>query len=139
MLFDRKARMIERVLIVEDEPLVAFDSEHFLIEQGYQVVATVDSVAQALAVIAAEQIDLVLADVSLSDDGDGVAVAQAAHARGIATLFVTGACPPDARQFAIGCLAKPYGHRQLRQVIDTVQAVMRGETPEQLPAGLSLY
>ncbi|WP_414903064.1 response regulator [Sphingomonas flavalba] len=131
--------MIERVLIVEDEPLIAFDSEHFLIEQGYHVVATVDSVAQALAVIETEPIDLVLADVALSNNGDGMAVARAAHARGIATLFVTGACPPEARQFAVGCLMKPYGHRQLRQVIDAVQAVMRGEAPEHIPAGLSLY
>lgn len=139
MLFDRKTRLIERILIVEDEPLVAFDNEHFLVEHGYTVVATVDTVAHALAVIAAERVDLVLADVILSGDGDGVAVARAAHARGIPTLFVTGTCPAEAQQFAVGCLMKPYAQRQLRAAIAAVQAVMQGAAPAQLPSGFSLY
>jgi CheY-like chemotaxis protein len=40
MLFGKRERAIRRILIVEDEPLVAFDNEHLLRECGYEVVAT---------------------------------------------------------------------------------------------------
>ena len=46
MLFERQSHTLRRLLIVEDEPLVAFDNEHVLTDAGYQVVATVDGVAE---------------------------------------------------------------------------------------------
>ena len=54
MLFGKRERLIRRILIVEDEPLVAFDNEHTLTDAGYEVVATVDSYADAAEVIEAE-------------------------------------------------------------------------------------
>jgi response regulator of citrate/malate metabolism len=82
MVFARKKRRIQRLLVVEDEPLVAFDNEYFLRDSGFEIVATVDSIADALAVIArGDAIDLVLADVNLAD-GSGIQVAQAAHDKG---------------------------------------------------------
>lgn len=140
MLFGKKKRRIERLLIVEDEPLVAFDTEHFLTGEGFAILATVDSVADALAAIAAaEEIDLVLADVNLSD-GSGVEVARAAQARGVAVLFVTGRCPIEARALAAGCLAKPYAQRDLLIAIDAIDAVLGGgKVPRRLPGGLSLF
>ena len=48
MMFGRKKRRITRILIVEDEPLVAFDTEHFLREEEFEIVATVDSVVDAM-------------------------------------------------------------------------------------------
>jgi DNA-binding response OmpR family regulator len=139
MLFAKKKRLIERVLLVEDEPLVAFDTEHFLGSEGFEVVATVDSVADALAVVARDEaIDLVLVDVNLSD-GSGVAVAQAAHARGVQVLFVTGNCPGDARKLAAGCLAKPYPQRDLLAAITAIEAVMGGKKPRKSPGSFSLF
>ncbi|MEI9851732.1 MAG: response regulator [Sphingomonas sp.] len=139
MIFRRKKRRIERVLIVEDEPLVAFETEHFLGESGFEIAATVDSVASAAAVIATDdEIDLVLVDVSLSD-GSGIEVARAAHARGVQVLFVTGNCPGDARALAAGCLAKPYPPRDLLAAIDAIEAVLYGREPKRLPGGFSLF
>lgn len=140
MIFGRgKKRRIERLLIVEDEPLVAFDTEHFLGDAGFQIVATVDSVADALRVIGeGAEIDLVLVDVSLAD-GSGIAVAQAAKARGIQVLFVTGNCPGEARALAAGCLSKPYPQRDLLAAIDAIEAVIDGNTPKRLPNGFSLF
>lgn len=140
MLFGgKKKRLMERLLIVEDEPLVAFDNEHFLRGEGFEIVATVDSVADAMAALAeAEEIDLVLVDVSLSD-GSGIEVAQVAHARGIPVLFVTGNCPGEARALAAGCLAKPYPQRDLLAAITAIEAVSEGKKPRKLPGGLSLF
>jgi DNA-binding response OmpR family regulator len=140
MLFGKKKRRIERLLVVEDEPLVAFDTEHFLDAEGFEIVATVDTVADALRVIGEEdqEIDLVLVDVSLSD-GSGIDVAQAAHERGFPVLFVTGNCPGEARALAAGCLSKPYPQRDLLAAIDAIEAVTEGKKPKRLPNSFSLF
>ena len=139
MRLGRKKRTITLVLVVEDEPLVAFDTEHLLGDAGYSVVDTVDRVADAVAVLARQEpLDLVLVDVRLAD-GDGVEVARAAHARGIAVLFVTGSCPIDGRALADGCLAKPYASRDLLLAIEAIDQVRQGERPRKLPSGLSLF
>jgi CheY-like chemotaxis protein len=140
MVFGRRERRITRVLVVEDEPLVAFDTEHFLIGEGYEIVATLDTVADAVAVIEGEeQVDLVLVDVSLSD-GSGVDVARTAHARGVPVVFVTGNCPGEARALAVGCLAKPYAQRDLLAAIVAVDRVIAGEKPpRRLPASFALF
>ncbi|MDB5690471.1 MAG: hypothetical protein JWL91_2347 [Sphingomonas bacterium] len=138
MLFGKRARTIHRLLIVEDEPLVAFDNEHFLTDKGFEVVATVDTVADALAAIGTHAIDLILADVNLSD-GNGIDVAHAARAKGIPVLFVTGACPIEAQAVSLGCLAKPYAQRDLIDALDALDASIAGKPPKRLPRGLSLY
>jgi len=139
MLFDSRARTINRLLIVEDEPLVAFDTEHGLSEAGYEIVATVDRVEDALRVIEQEELDLVLADVALSEDGNGIEVAKEAGRKGVAVLFVTALCPIEAQQFAVGCLAKPYRPRDLLVALEAIEAQRQGKRMRRLPEGLSLY
>ncbi|HEX8654556.1 MAG TPA: response regulator [Allosphingosinicella sp.] len=140
MLFSKRERLIRRILVVEDEPLVAFDNEHSLGEAGYEVVATVDSLADAQAVIESEeQIDLVLTDIKLNGDGDGTDVARVARGRGIPVLFVTGACPEGAQSLAIGCLAKPYTDKVLKAALDCLDDVLQGKEVKKLPPQLSLY
>lgn len=139
MIFGKKARAIRHILVVEDEPLVAFDNETMLRDAGYEVVATVDTVADALRVIAqAEGLDLVMADIRLSD-GSGVTVAEAARKRGVAVLFVTGDCPTEYRELAIGCLMKPYSERVLKSALDAVDAVLRGEAVKKAPDELTMF
>ena len=48
MLFGKRKRVVKRILIVEDEPLIAFDNETMLADEGYEVVATVDTFAEAI-------------------------------------------------------------------------------------------
>ncbi|QUT07997.1 response regulator [Sphingobium phenoxybenzoativorans] len=139
MFFGKDRRVVHQILVVEDEPLVAFDNEHFLTHAGYVVVDTVDSLGHAQSVLASQVIDLVIADVNLSGNRDGIAVATEAHRRGIAVLFVTGSCPADARHLAYGCLAKPYSQRDLLSAIEVVDAIMRGAKVPRLPRGLSLF
>ena len=102
MLFGKRERAISRILIVEDEPLVAFDNEHSLGEAGYEVVATVDTLADAVRVLAEQEIDLVLSDIVLRGDGDGMDVARAAAAKNVPVLFVTGNAPVEARSLGVG-------------------------------------
>lgn len=131
--------MISRLLVVEDEPLVAFDTEYLLREEGYDIVATVDRVTDALAVIDDGQaIDLVLVDVNLAD-GSGIEVARAARGRSIPVMFVTGACPVEAQELAIACLSKPYGQRDMLAAVGAVDAAVQGRAPKRLPSGFQLF
>lgn len=139
MLFGHDDRIIRRILIVEDEPLIAFDNEHLLTHAGYQVVDTVESYAHAELVIKSTEIDLVLADIRLQGKRTGVDVAQLAHDRGIAVLFVTGNPPVDARHLAVGCLTKPYAPRELLASIEAVNTMMAGASPARLPQALMLF
>lgn len=139
MLFGKRERAINRILIVEDEALIAFDNEHLLGEEGYEVVATVDTLEEAVRVLGEEQVDLVLSDIKLRGDGDGMDVARAAAAKNVPVLFVTGNCPIEARSLAIGCLAKPYSDKILKNALDALDKTLRGESVKKVPAGLSIY
>lgn len=139
MLFGHDDRIITKILIVEDEPLVAFDNEHLLAQAGYQVVDTVDSYAHAELVIRSADIDLVLADVRLRGRRTGVDVAQLARDRNVSVLFVTANCPTEARHLAVGCLVKPYAPKELLAAIDAIDAIMAGGSPARLPQALMLF
>ncbi|MDR6789511.1 DNA-binding response OmpR family regulator [Sphingomonas sp. BE138] len=139
MLFGRRQRSIEKLLVVEDEPLVAFDTEYLLSDNGFTVVATVDRVADAVRLIeGGVAIDLILVDVNLAD-GSGIDVARAAATRGMPVLFVTGACPVEAETVAIGCLTKPYTQRDLLGSIGAIEMQVEGKPPPRVPGGLRLF
>jgi DNA-binding response OmpR family regulator len=139
MLFGKRQRVIRRILVVEDEPLVAFDNEHLLGEAGYTVVGTVDTLADATRMIEDEQIDLILSDITLSGDGNGLDVARAAAAKGIPVLFVTGDPPLEAQELGVGCLAKPYNDKGLKAALEALDERLQGRRVKRLPAGLSFY
>ncbi len=105
MLFGKRNRIVKRILIVEDEPLTAFDNEVMLADLGYDVVATLDSFEQATALLDREDVDLVLSDLRLSGPHSGLDLASAAKERGIPVLFSTGhEIPDEGRAVAVGCL-----------------------------------
>jgi DNA-binding response OmpR family regulator len=138
MLFGRRKQLVKRILVVEDEPLTAFENENVLGDAGYEIVATVDDLEEALAVLDREEIDLILSDVRLRDDQTGIHLARAARERGVPTLFATGHSDPEACAIAVGCLMKPYTERQLCKAIESVDRHLQGETVKP-PKGLELF
>ena len=138
-MFGRRKSKVKRILIVEDEPLVAFDNEHFLRDAGYEIIATVDTVPAAVAHLASDKPDLVLSDVSLSAGGTGIDIARAAQETGVPLVFVTGANLDGEAKLAIGLLAKPYNQRDLLATIEAVEAKLGGAKPKRLPKGLTLF
>jgi CheY-like chemotaxis protein len=138
MLFGRRKQLVKRILVVEDEPLTAFENENVLGDAGYEVVATVDDLDEALRVLEREQVDLILSDVRLRRQQTGIHLARAAKERGIPTLFATGSSYPGASDIAVGCLMKPYTERQLCKAIESVDRHLQGEKVKP-PKGLELF
>lgn len=64
-----------KVLIVEDEPLIADDIADRLEKNGYEVVGIADTAAKALAIIGREKPDMALLDVNIEGDTDGIDLA----------------------------------------------------------------
>jgi len=88
MLFGKRERIVNRILIVEDEPLTAFDNETMIADAGYEVVATLDRYSDAVATLDKEKVDLILCDVRLTGERSGIDLAQVAKNRGIPVLFL---------------------------------------------------
>ena len=63
---------MNRVMVVEDEHLVAYDIAASLSSMGYDVTATAASAEECLRHAATERPDLVLMDIHLSGEADGV-------------------------------------------------------------------
>ena len=80
----------QRILLVEDEPLIAMMLEDFLDALGKTLAGTADSVAPALALIEAGGIDAAILDVNLRAGEQSWPVADALAARGIPFVFATG-------------------------------------------------
>ena len=138
MLFGKRKRIVKRVLIIEDEPLQAFDNEMILRDCGLEVVATHDDFEEAIASLDREQVDLILSDVRLRGDRTGIDLAQEAKKRGIPLLFITGYPPDNAHELAIGCLLKPYNDRAMRRALDEIDKHLEGK-PTKPPKGLQLF
>lgn len=153
MLFSKRKRVVKRILIVEDEPLVAFDNETMVADAGYEVVATVDEYDDAVEVLNSELeelppsgdededprgIDLILTDISLAGDKTGYDLAREAKRRGVPVLFVTATAPDGAEDLALGYLLKPYQERTLRGALKAIDRKLLGEKVPKVD-GLVLY
>lgn len=105
-------------LLVEDQALIALALEASLEESGFQVAATVNSVATALDWLQHHEPDLVLLDVMLKD-GPALPVARALKARGIPFAIYSGLPPePHAAEFRDApWLEKPVSRAQLTDVL----------------------
>jgi len=138
MLFGKRNRRVKRILIVEDEPLTAFDNENMLSDAGYEIVGTVDDFSEALRILDGEGADLVLSDVRIRSQQNGIDLAAHARELGVPTLFATGHAYPHAAEVAVGCLAKPYSERQLLKAVECVDRHLQGEKVKP-PKGLKLF
>jgi CheY-like chemotaxis protein len=107
-----------RILVVEDDVLIALDVERVLLQEGCTVAGPAGTVERALQEIAAGGIDAGLLDVSLGRE-KVFPVADALAAAGIPFVLVTGhaqdALPPAHRAHPV--LGKPYGRADLVEAL----------------------
>lgn len=110
-----------RVMIVEDQALLAMELELVLGESGCDVVGCAMDKASAFAIADRERPDLALIDVNLLDGMTGPQVAQRLVSDyGSAVVFLT-ANPeqiPDGFAGALGAVSKPFDEATIRAVVD---------------------
>lgn len=122
-----------RILIAEDEPVIAADLQSCLRRLGYDVVATPDNGQEALEQALTLQPDLVLLDIVLGGGIDGIQVATRLGAESeIPVVFVTSHADERtlrrARETApFGYVLKPFEPRALQAAIEIALHRSRSE------------
>ncbi len=106
------------ILIAEDEPLISMMLEDFLDSSGHTVVATVDSVRDAMARVAEGGFDLAILDVHLHGEEVWPVADRLADA-GIPFLIASGGSVHPAPQAHAGApqLAKPFTMDSVAQAL----------------------
>ena len=117
-----------KILIVEDEPIVAHGLAVVLADAGHQVVGIASDEATAVKHAAAADPELVLMDIKLANNSDGIETAQLMRARAaVAVVFVSAYLDHSTRQRAatvhlVGYLLKPYSPDQLLKTLAAAAA-----------------
>jgi CheY-like chemotaxis protein len=84
------SQLASRVLIIEDEPIIALDLENLVTELGHKVVAVAATKDDAVAKAKSERPGLVLADINLGEGGSGIdAVSEILASFDIPVIFIT--------------------------------------------------
>ena len=79
-----------RVLIIEDEPIIALDIEALVKELGHEVTSVARTRTQAVAAAKADPPGLILADIRLADESSGIdAVADILAVHDVPVIFIT--------------------------------------------------
>ena len=107
-----------RILVVEDEMLVAMNLEDMLIDLGHEVAGVAARLGAALALAREGAFDLAMLDVNLAGE-DSFAVADLLAERGIPFVFATGYGGDGIRgdHSAAPVLQKPFDSRHLAEAL----------------------
>jgi CheY-like chemotaxis protein len=113
-----------RILIVEDETVVAMRLEDLVQDLGHVVVGTVASHATAVAAAEASRPDLALMDINLGRGGNGIEAALELRRRfDVPSVFLSAyLSSPSVREWAqvaqpLGFVPKPYTERHIEAAL----------------------
>jgi DNA-binding response OmpR family regulator len=129
-----------KVLIVEDDLMLADFSEEILVEHGYAVSGIARTVSEAIALARHSMPDLVILDLRLADGGLGTEVADQLSELGRpGILYVTGNMSQVALNHGDACLAKPYRSVDLLRGLEIVaEIVATGKAHPPFPQGIQV-
>lgn len=131
-----------KVLIAEDDLMIADLAEEILIDEGYEVCGIARTVAEAVALASQHQPDLAILDLRLADGGLGTEIAaQLLPLRKLGILYATGNMSQVALTTANGdaCLSKPYSSADLLSGLKIVaEIVATGKAHPPYPQGFQL-
>jgi CheY-like chemotaxis protein/DNA-directed RNA polymerase specialized sigma24 family protein len=126
---DMQAQEPTRILIIEDEPVIALDVANTVRQDGHTVVGIATTRAEAVELAARTRPGLVLADIKLADDSSGLdAVNQILRDHAMPVIFIT-AFPErllsGERPEPILLITKPFDHDILRVSISQALTMRR--------------
>jgi PAS domain S-box-containing protein len=125
-----------KLLIVEDESIVAMDIKHRAESLGYEVTAITPSGEDAIELVKKNQVDLVLMDIVLKGEMDGIEAAQKIHdGFDIPVLYLTAYSDEETLKRAkitepFGYIIKPFEDRELHSAVEI--AIYKNEMERKL-------
>lgn len=134
--------MTARILIIEDEALVAMELRFVLEDLGHEVVATVADAKSAREAAAENDVDLALVDIHLSDGPTGIELGRdLGQEMGVTVLFMTAnpGMVRDGVAGTIGVLSKPTDERAVQTAVDYALGRREGRPVEYAPPELHLF
>ncbi|HEY2658292.1 MAG TPA: response regulator [Caulobacteraceae bacterium] len=119
----------DHILVVDDEYLIAEGLKLQVEEMGITVCGTAATAAEAIALAQQHRPSIILMDVRLQGDRDGVDASLAIHYTvGSKVIFITGSREPATmdriqRDHPAAVLFKPVSDWQLRNAIETAKSL----------------
>lgn len=109
-----------RVLVVEDEPIVAMCLEDILEALGCTTIGPASRLSEGLALAGNEPIDAAILDINLSGERS-TAIAETLRTRGIPFAFASGyGTPPEGFGAEIPMIEKPYREAEVRAALEQI-------------------
>ncbi len=115
--------MTMRIMVVEDDALIALDMVSLLEDLGHEVIAEAADALTAWELAEGDKPDVALVDIRLARNTDGGQLALKLYDQlGIRSLFISGSITDDFRSAMaginpIGFLGKPVTHRTLSDAL----------------------
>lgn len=131
-----------RILIVEDESLVAMDMERMLLGLGYEVLPNVNSYDDAMLALNTNKPDLVLLDINLNDTKTGIDLSkQIQQQYKIPFIYLTSHSDKATMDEALvtkpyGYLLKPFDADDLYAAIEVAMSNFMGQAIHNEDSGL---
>ena len=131
---------MSKVLIVDDDFMIADCLEEVLIDAGHEVCGIAGNVAEAVALGRRHRPDLAVVDLRLASGDLGTEVAAALRPLGVGVLYSTGNPGHPILKDAVGegCIAKPYTAASIVAALRVVSQQMAKLPLSALPLGFKL-
>lgn len=131
-----------RVVLVEDNAVLALLAEEALAAANHSVVGSTGAEDEAVDLVLQHRPDLVLLDLRLSAGSGSRALKRIRERDDVPCLLVTSSTK-EARELARNCLGilhKPFDLNSLVAAVDAVETLMKGEEiDEEVPVELELF
>jgi len=120
---ERRAARALRVMLVEDEVIVAWDIAETVKRLGYTIVGTADTAEQAIRLAETAAPDLILMDIRLNGTPDGIEAARVIRERtGLGVIYLTAHADLATMERAaatapVGYVFKPFTEEVLRTAL----------------------
>lgn len=131
-----------RVLVAEDDALIAMMLCDALIDGGHTVLGPAVTIADALSLCGAASPDLAVLDINLAQGDKGTDLAHLLFLRwGVWSLFASGQADEarQAKDVALGYIAKPYDPDLVLRSVEIVRLALDGQVLPPPPEGLEWF
>lgn len=121
-----------KILIVEDEPLIAEDIRELLSQVNYQVVGVAFNKEDAFSLLQTTQPDIALLDINLGDNTDGITIAETINEKyNIPFLYLTSyssklILDKVKHTFPMGYIVKPFEEANLFTAVEIALSNFQG-------------